>query len=101
MILEFGAENSFKVGYLSTAFVIMPLVDAFVQSDLKVRHDPKDCFLLQIFFIESLCDDPNVIATNIMVCFVINSQSEVKSISGLSEGYLLLKEILIRFSESD
>lgn len=62
----------------------MVLVDSFVQSDVKVSHVPKDSFLLQVFFIESVCDDPNVIATNIMVSsFVKRSQSKVEYITFL------------------
>lgn len=64
MILKFGAENDFKVCVVAASFVGGSLVlveqnNEFTLAPLYVSA--------QIFFIESVCDDPNVIASNIMV----------------------------------
>lgn len=61
LILKFGRENGFKV---RVAMATEKLQRAGSTAAGRLN---KALFSVQIFFIESVCDDPNVIASNIMV----------------------------------
>lgn len=60
-------EWSWKGGWVEQELVGCPKLYCWSSAEL--------CFVLQVFFIESVCNDPTVVATNVMVsmeaaCFV-------------------------------
>lgn len=59
LILSFAGENAYKVQYRylqQCGFMIDVMLHVITES-----------FCFQVFFVESVCDDPEVIAANILV----------------------------------
>lgn len=70
LILNFAKDHAYKVRYAQTS---LSLWHNFSLINLQITYFHKRVnyswrmFFLKVFFVESICDDPDVIATNILV----------------------------------
>lgn len=86
VILSFAKENGYKVTYLIKLQFIININEGFVSLYRPVF------FLLQVFFVESICDDPEIIEENIKVSSVYVSEFELIETSLLPKsGACILK----------